>query len=120
MENNVLIYLPEEWRRLHNEELCALLSSLNTIRVVKSRKIRWVAYGARVGKIRSADKISVGENPRETDHLKNPGVDKNSIKMDIKKSVMGARSGLIWLRICLSTSFYDTDILIDFLLVVIN
>jgi hypothetical protein len=44
----------------------------------------------------------------------------DNIKMDIKKSVMGARSGLIWLRICLSTSFYDTDVLIDFLLVVIN
>jgi hypothetical protein len=75
MDNNVLICLPEDWRRLHNEELYALLSSLNTIRVIKSRKIRWVAYGARVRKIRSADRISVGENPRETDHLEIPGVD---------------------------------------------
>jgi hypothetical protein len=27
-----------EWRRLHNEELCALYSSPNIIRVIKSRR----------------------------------------------------------------------------------
>ena len=27
-----------EWRRLHNEELCALVSSPNIIRVIKSRR----------------------------------------------------------------------------------
>jgi hypothetical protein len=29
-----------EWRRLHNNELCALYSSPNIIRVIKSRKLR--------------------------------------------------------------------------------
>jgi hypothetical protein len=30
-----------EWRRLHNEELHALYSSTNMIRVIKSRRIKW-------------------------------------------------------------------------------
>jgi hypothetical protein len=29
-----------DWRRLHNEELCALHCSLNIIRVIKSRRMR--------------------------------------------------------------------------------
>jgi hypothetical protein len=32
----------EGWRRLHNEELHNFYSSLNIIRVIKSRRMRWV------------------------------------------------------------------------------
>jgi hypothetical protein len=38
-----------EWRRLHNEELYALYSSLNIIWVIKSRKLRWAEHLARMG-----------------------------------------------------------------------
>jgi hypothetical protein len=38
-----------EWRRLHNKEPCALYSSRNIIRVIKSRKIRWAGHVARRG-----------------------------------------------------------------------
>jgi hypothetical protein len=41
-----------EWRRLHNEELYALYSSPNIIRVIKSRRLRWAVHVARVGKTR--------------------------------------------------------------------
>jgi hypothetical protein len=35
-----------EWRKLHNEELNNLYSSLNTIRVIKSRRMRWAGHVA--------------------------------------------------------------------------
>jgi len=41
-----------EWRRLHNVELNDLYSSPNTVRVTKSRRIRWVGHVARMGEKR--------------------------------------------------------------------
>jgi hypothetical protein len=38
-----------EWRKLHNEELHDLYSSLNIVRVIKSRRMRWVGHVARMG-----------------------------------------------------------------------
>jgi len=35
-----------EWRKLHSEELNDLYPSLNTIRVIKSRIMRWVGQAA--------------------------------------------------------------------------
>jgi hypothetical protein len=37
------------WRKLHNDELHNLYSSPNTVRVIKSRMMRWVGYVARMG-----------------------------------------------------------------------
>ena len=56
-ENRVLrkIYGPQgnkvtgEWRKLHNGELTDLYSSPNIVRVIKSRKMRWAGYVARIG-----------------------------------------------------------------------
>jgi len=40
-----------EWRRLHNEELNDLYSSLNIVRVIKSRRMGWACgvYGCGEG-----------------------------------------------------------------------
>jgi hypothetical protein len=38
-----------EWRRLHDKELYALYFSPDTIRVIKSKKLRWAGYVARKG-----------------------------------------------------------------------
>jgi branched-subunit amino acid aminotransferase/4-amino-4-deoxychorismate lyase len=39
-----------DWRKLHNEELHDLYSSPNTIRVIKSRIMRWAGHVARMEK----------------------------------------------------------------------
>jgi hypothetical protein len=36
------------WRKLHNDELRSLYSSPNIIRVIISRRIRWVGHVARM------------------------------------------------------------------------
>ena len=41
-----------DWRRLHNEELNDLYSSPNTVRVIKSRTMRWAGHVARMGEER--------------------------------------------------------------------
>jgi hypothetical protein len=38
-----------DWRRLHNEELNDFYSSPNIVRVIKSRRMRWVGHVARMG-----------------------------------------------------------------------
>jgi len=40
-----------EWRRLHNEELNDLYSP-NIVRMIKSRRMRWVGHVARMGEER--------------------------------------------------------------------
>jgi hypothetical protein len=38
------------WRKLHNEELHNLYSSPNTIRMIKSRRMRWAGNVERMGR----------------------------------------------------------------------
>jgi hypothetical protein len=39
-----------DWRKLHNEELHNLYSSLNIIRMYKSRRMRWAGHVAQMGR----------------------------------------------------------------------
>jgi hypothetical protein len=66
-ENRVLrrIFGPKRqedgsWRKLHNDELHSLYSSLNIVRVIKSRRMRWVGHVARMGEGRGIYRVSVG------------------------------------------------------------
>ena len=43
-----------EWRKLYNEELSDLYSLPNTVRVVKSRRMRWAWHVTRIGGERCA------------------------------------------------------------------
>jgi len=38
-----------EWRKLHNEELNDLYSSINIIQVIKAGRMRWAGHVARMG-----------------------------------------------------------------------
>jgi hypothetical protein len=49
-----------EWRKLHNEELRDLYSSPSIIRIIKSRRMRWVGHVARIGK-RNTYRLLVGK-----------------------------------------------------------
>jgi hypothetical protein len=49
-----------QWRRLHREELNDLYSSPNSIRVIKSRRMRLAGHVAGMGEKRGAYRILVG------------------------------------------------------------
>jgi hypothetical protein len=51
----------EEWERLHNEKLNDLYASPSMIRVIKSRKMRWVGHVARMEKRGGAYRVLVGK-----------------------------------------------------------
>ena len=46
-----------EWRKLHNEDLNDLYSLPNIVRVVKSRRMRWVGHVARMGEDRGVHRL---------------------------------------------------------------
>ena len=49
-----------EWRSLHNEQLNDLYCSPNIIRVIKSRRMKWVGYAAGIGEITDEYRALVG------------------------------------------------------------
>jgi hypothetical protein len=69
------------WRKLHNEELHNLYSSPIIIRMIKSRRMRWTGYVARIG----TRGILVGnpEGKRPLGRPKRRWVD--NIKMDLRE-----------------------------------
>ena len=74
-----------EWRRLHNEELNDLYCSLNTVRVIKSRRMRWAGHVARMGEERGAYRVLVGktEEKRLLGRPRRRWVD--NIRMDLQE-----------------------------------
>jgi hypothetical protein len=77
--------ITEELRNLHDEDLHNLYSSLNIIRMIKSRRIRWVGHVACLGKIRSAYKILVGKPEGKRTLGKSRHKWEYNIKIDLRK-----------------------------------
>jgi hypothetical protein len=72
-----------EWRKLHNEELRDLNSLPGIIRIIKSRRMRWVGHVARMGKKRNSYRLLVGkpEGKRPLGSSRRRWVD--NIRMDL-------------------------------------
>jgi hypothetical protein len=49
------------WRKLHNEKLHNLYSWPSIIRIIKSRRMRWVGHVARMGEKRNVYRLLVGK-----------------------------------------------------------
>jgi hypothetical protein len=86
-----------KWRRLHNKELCALYSSPNIIRVIKSR--RWAGNVVRMGMRRGLYKVLLGkpEGRRSLGRPRHRWDD--NIKVDLREVGLGAWTGSILVRI---------------------
>jgi hypothetical protein len=76
------------WRKLHNEELHGLYSSLSFVRVIKARRMRWVGHVAHMGEVRGAYNILVGrpEGRRPLGRRRRRWKD---IKMDLREIGFG-------------------------------
>jgi len=74
-----------EWRKPHNEELNDPYSSTNTVRVVKSRRMRWAGHLARMGEDRGVHRVLVGK-PEGKRPLGRPRCGwEDNIKMDLQE-----------------------------------
>jgi hypothetical protein len=71
------------WRKLHNEELHDLYSSPSIIRIIKSRRRRWVGHVARIREKRNVYMLLVGkpEGKRPPGRPRRRWID--NIKMDL-------------------------------------
>ena len=74
-----------EWRKMHNEELNDLYSSPNTVRVNKSRRMRWAVHVARMGKSIGVFRILVGKHEGKRPLGRPRHRWEDNIKMELKE-----------------------------------
>jgi hypothetical protein len=53
--------MTREWRKLHNEELNDMYCSPHIVRVIQSRRMRWVGHVARMGDGKDVYRVLVGK-----------------------------------------------------------
>ena len=88
-----------EWRKLHNEEISALYSSPNIVRVIKSRRMYWVGYVTHTGERRGVYRVLVGKPEGKRPLEKTRRRWQDNIKIDLQEVGYGVRAGSSWLRI---------------------
>ena len=85
-----------KWRILHNEEIDVLYSSLNTVRVIKSRRVRWAEHVVCMGERRGVYRVFVGK-PEGKRPLGRPRSRwEDNIKMDLQEVGGG---GMDWIKL---------------------
>jgi hypothetical protein len=102
-ENRVLrkIYGPKReedgsWRKFHNDELHNLYSSPNTVKVIKSRRMRWARHVARMGEGRGVYRILVGRPEGKRPLGRHRRRWEDNIKMDLREIGL---DGSNWIRL---------------------
>jgi hypothetical protein len=88
-----------EMRKLHNEELNDLYPSPKTVRVIKSRKIRWTGHVARMGERRGVYRVLVGKPERKRPLGRPRRKREDNIKMDLQEVRYRGMDWSSWLRI---------------------
>jgi hypothetical protein len=88
-----------EWKKLHNKELSDLYSLPNILRVVKSRRMRWVGHVVHMGEGRIVHRVLMGkpEGNRPLGRPKRRWED--NIKMDLRDVEGGCGARWSWFRI---------------------
>jgi hypothetical protein len=85
-----------EWRKLHNEALHDPYSSPNIVRVIRSRRMRWVGHLAQMGEGRGVYRVLVGK-PEGKRPLGRPRCRwEDNIKMDLWEVGCG---GMDWIQL---------------------
>ena len=81
-----------KWRRLHNDETHSLYHSLNIIRVIKFRKLRWAGHVARMEGVRSAFKVVTGKPTGKRPLWRPRHRWEDNIRMDLKEIGINMRN----------------------------
>jgi hypothetical protein len=85
------------WRKLHNDELHSLYSSLNIVRVIKLRRMREAGYVARMGEGRGVYGVLVRRPEGKRPPLGRPRRRwEDNIKMDLREIGI---DGANWIRL---------------------
>jgi hypothetical protein len=81
---------------LHNDELHSLYSSANIVRVIKSRRVRWVGHVARMGEGRGVYRILVWRPEGKRPLGRPSGRWEDNIKMGLREIGI---DGANWIRL---------------------
>jgi hypothetical protein len=73
------------WKKLHNDELHSLYSSLNIVRVIKSRRMKWARHVAPMGEGRGVYRVLVGRPEGKTPLERPRRRWEDNIKIDISE-----------------------------------
>jgi hypothetical protein len=84
------------WRTLHNDELHNLYSSLNIVRVIKSRRMRFAGHVARMGEGRGVYRLSVGKPEGKRPLGRHRRRWKDNIMLDLREIRI---DGANWIRL---------------------
>jgi hypothetical protein len=82
-----------EWRKLHSVELHNLYSSPDTIRLVKSRRMRWVGPVACMGEERKVYKVLMGKPLRKRPLGRPRRRWEDGMRMDLREIGLGGGGG---------------------------